>query len=113
MKYYSGLVFKGYAKGVPDSVLSGGQYDRLLDHMGKNARAIGFALYLDQLDRLAEEEGGWDVDTLLLYADEDPARVLAAVERMDGTVLTARARPAQRTWKREARLENGEVRYLD
>lgn len=113
MKYYSGLVFKGYAKGVPDSVLSGGQYDRLLEHMGKNARAIGFALYLDQLDRLAEEEGGWDVDTLLLYADEDPARVLAAVERMDGTVLTARARPAQRTWKREARLENGEVRYLD
>jgi ATP phosphoribosyltransferase regulatory subunit len=41
MKYYSGLVFKGYVRGVPSHVLSGGQYDRLLSHMGKKARAIG------------------------------------------------------------------------
>ena len=59
MKYYSGLVFKGYVRGVPNSVLSGGQYDRLLSHMGKNARAIGFAVYLDQLARL-EEADEWD-----------------------------------------------------
>ena len=110
MKYYSGLVFKGYVRGVPASVLSGGQYDRLLSHMGKKARAIGFAVYLDQLPQADES---WDVDTLLLTGDAAPGLVLAAVEILPGTVLAAKREPADRTWKRKAVLENGEVRYLD
>ena len=112
MKYYSGLVFKGYVRGVPNSVLSGGQYDRLLEHMGKNARAIGFAVYLDQLERL-EEADEWDVDTLLLCSDADPAEILAAAESIPGTVLAGKTEPERRSWKRKAILENGEVRYLD
>ena len=112
MKYYSGLVFKGYVRGVPNSVLSGGQYDRLLSHMGKNARAIGFAVYLDQLERL-EEADEWDVDTLLLCPDAAPAEILAAAESLPGTVLAAKTEPERRSWKRRAMLEKGEVRYLD
>ncbi len=110
MKYYSGLVFKGYVQGVPAHILSGGQYDRLLSHMGKKARAIGFAVYLDQLE---EADDGWDVDTLLLTAWASPAEILAAVEKLPGTVLAASSEPGDRTWKRKARLVNGEVRYLD
>ena len=110
MKYYSGLVFQGYVRGVPASVLSGGQYDRLLGHMGKKARAIGFAVYLD---RLPEKDEGWDVDTLLLTGDAGPAQILAAAEGLPGSVLAAKCEPADRTWKRKAILENGEVRYLD
>ena len=112
MKYYSGLVFKGYVRGIPSSVLSGGQYDRLLSHMGKNARAIGFAVYLDQLEGLAEPDE-WDVDTLLLTGDESPAGILAAAESLPGTVLAVKTEPERRSWKRKAILENGEVRYLD
>ena len=111
MKYYSGLVFKGYVRGVPTSVLSGGQYDRLLSHMGKNARAIGFALYLDQLEQL-EETAEWDVDTLLLCGGADPAEILAAAESLPGTVLAVKAEPERRNWKQKAILEHGEVRYL-
>lgn len=111
MKYYSGLVFKGYVRGVPNSVLSGGQYDRLLEHMGKNARAIGFAVYLDQLERL-EEDDAWDVDTLLLCPDAVPAEILAAAEALPGTVLAVKTEPDRRNWKRKAILEDGEVRYL-
>ena len=111
MKYYSGLVFKGYVRGIPSSVLSGGQYDRLLSHMGKNARAIGFAVYLDQLEGLAEPDE-WDVDTLLLTGDESPAGILAAAESLPGTVLAVKTEPERRSWKRKAILENGEVRYL-
>ena len=110
MKYYSGLVFKGYVRGVPASVLSGGQYDRLLEHMGKKARAIGFAVYLD---RLSEENDGWDVDTLLLTGGAGPAEILAAAERLSGTVLAAKTEPAEQVWKRKAILEDGEVRFLD
>ena len=112
MKYYSGLVFKGYVRGVPNSVLSGGQYDRLLEHMGKNARAIGFAVYLDQLERL-DEADEWDVDTLLLCPDAAPADILAAAESLPGTVLAVKTEPERRSWKRKAILETGEVRYLD
>ena len=111
MKYYSGLVFKGYVRGVPASVLSGGQYDRLLSHMGKNARAIGFALYLDQLEQL-EETAEWDVDTLLLCGGAEPAEILAAAESLPGTVLAVKAEPERRNWKQKAILEHGEVRYL-
>ena len=110
MKYYSGLVFKGYARGIPSHILSGGQYDRLLSHMKKKARAIGFAVYLDQLE---EADDGWDVDTLLLTAGAGPGEILAAVESISGTVLAAASEPKDRSWKRKARLVNGEVRYLD
>ena len=110
MKYYSGLVFQGYVRGVPASVLSGGQYDRLLSHMGKKARAIGFAVYLD---RLPEADEGWDVDILLLTGGADAALVLKAARSLPGSVLAVSAEPADRTWKRKAILKNGEVRYLD
>lgn len=50
--YYSGLIFKGYVPKIINSVLSGGQYDRLLAKLGRNDHAIGFAVYLDGLDRL-------------------------------------------------------------
>ena len=90
-------------------MLSGGQYDRLLTHMGKSARAIGFAVYLDQLED-AEE---WDVDTLLLCGDAAPGEILAAAQTLPGTVLALKQEPAERTWKRKAILKEGEVRYLE
>ena len=56
MNYYSGIVFKGYLQGIPTGVLSGGRYDRLMQKMGRNAGAIGFAVYLDVLERLSDPE---------------------------------------------------------
>ncbi len=55
-KYYNGIAFKGFLKGIPDSVLSGGQYDALMRRMGRKDRAIGFAVFLDRLDLLREGE---------------------------------------------------------
>ena len=52
MKYYNGIAFKGFINGVPEGVLSGGQYDKLMNKMGKKSNAIGFAVYLDVLDRI-------------------------------------------------------------
>lgn len=50
--YYSGIVFKGFINGVPERVLSGGRYDKLLKRFHKNGGALGFAVYLDALERL-------------------------------------------------------------
>ena len=53
LNYYNGLIFKGFIEGIPESILSGGQYDNLLHMMGhdKGSKAIGFAVYLDLIER--------------------------------------------------------------
>ncbi|MBQ9780324.1 MAG: ATP phosphoribosyltransferase [Clostridia bacterium] len=57
MSYYNGLVFRGFVRGLSKSILSGGQYDALLARMGKKSRAIGFAVYMDQLSELDVTDG--------------------------------------------------------
>ncbi|MCF0137989.1 MAG: ATP phosphoribosyltransferase [Oscillospiraceae bacterium] len=56
MNYYNGIVFKGFIRGIPTGVLSGGQYDKLMKKIGRKASAIGFAVYLDALERMEERE---------------------------------------------------------
>ena len=53
MEYYNGLVFQGYLRGLPRPLLKGGRYDRLMQKFTPGADAIGFAVYLDELDRLS------------------------------------------------------------
>ena len=57
LKYYNGIAFKGYLEGIPDPVLSGGQYDALMRRMHRKDRAIGFAVFLHRLERLQREGG--------------------------------------------------------
>ena len=70
MTYYNGIVFRGYIKGIPDSVLSGGRYDRLMRKMNRTSDAIGFAVYLDRLaGYYATYPKDACYDTVLLYDD--------------------------------------------
>ncbi len=66
-QYYDGFVFKGFAKGVPAAVLSGGQYDAMMRRMKRQSGAIGFAVYLDILEQYSSDNSRYDVDTVLLY----------------------------------------------
>ncbi len=112
LKYYSGFVFKGYVEGIPTGILSGGQYDRLLQKMGRKSRAIGFAVYTDLLSGLPREKAEFDVDTLILHEPgEAPALVIAEAEKAaaSGSVLVCRELPQQRTWRRLVRIRNGKV----
>ncbi len=68
MKYYNGIVFKGFIEGIPASVLSGGQYDKLMQKMHRRSRAIGFAVYLDMLERMEPQTASFDADTVVLYS---------------------------------------------
>ena len=47
--YYNGMAFEGYIDGIPECVLIGGRYDKLMKRMKKKSRAIGFAIYMDTL----------------------------------------------------------------
>ena len=51
LNYYNGIVFRGFIEGIPESILSGGQYDGLMSMMGhEKSKAVGFAVYLDLID---------------------------------------------------------------
>ena len=92
MSYYNGVIFKGFIKGIPDGILSGGRYDNLMKKMGKKAGAIGFAVYLDMLDLLNGELGRYDVDTVLLYGDDSDVKQVAKIsEQLRAEGVTVRA----------------------
>ena len=57
MEYYNGLVFNGYLQGLPRAVVRGGRYDLLARRFTPGAGAIGFAVYLDELERLQAARG--------------------------------------------------------
>ena len=78
MGYYNGIVFKGFVAGVPAGLLSGGEYNGLMKKMGRTDRAIGFAVYLDALERLLENDLSVDVDTVVLYDDSASPSALSA-----------------------------------
>ena len=90
--YYNGIVFKGFINGIPQSILSGGQYDNLLKKMGRKAGAIGFALYLDLLEELSASPAEYDVDTVLLYDASTPVgNVMQAVKELTAMGKTVSA----------------------
>ncbi len=115
LKYYSGVVFKGYIPGIPVAVLSGGQYDKLLRKMGKAGSAIGFALYLDLLERLETGKPELDADILLDAAGADAAQVIAAAQqlRKQGSVLVTTGDAAHYRCRKCYRMKDGEAILLE
>ena len=114
MSYYSGVVFKGYVKGLPDSVLSGGRYDLLMRKMGRDAGAIGFAVYLDEIERLQRKAAASDADVLLIpdegTCDETVFRAVAMLSKEGERVTVHRTVPPDGSFGRVLRLkENGET----
>ena len=111
LDYYNGLVFQGYVEGAPRVALSGGRYDRLMRKFGKSGDGLGFALYLDQLQRVLARPAGDDVDALVLYdARDEAARVFQALDglRAQGLrVLAAQLPPPGLRAARTLRYQDG------
>jgi len=104
MRYYDGIVFKGFVNGIFDDVLSGGRYDPLMRRMGRKSGAIGFALYLDQLEGLDNTRREYDVDVLLLYdINTEAETVVREKERLVGE--------GKSVWS--ATCDSGDVRYKE
>lgn len=115
--YYNGVIFKGFVKGLPDSVLSGGRYDTLMRKMGKRFGAVGFAVYLDMLERLSEEKKDYDVDILLLYDSGSDAltaaRCAEEYRRRGMSVRTSSAKGEGVKYKKLLKLSGEEVVSLE
>jgi len=110
MRYYNGVIFRGYLPGLASGVLAGGRYDNLLRRMGKTGQAIGFAVYLDQLERL-EADSEYDVDVLLIYnAQDDPAAVTEQARKLTAegqSVRMERAVPQRLRYRELIHFQEG------
>ncbi len=115
--YYNGIVFKGYIEGIPNSVLTGGQYDSLMRRMSKSSGAVGFAVYLDMLDPLKPDGEGFAQDTVILYDGNTDLTVLKRVTAehiaKGERVSAQRAIPDKLTYKRLLKIEDGEVNTIE
>lgn len=117
MGYYNGVVFQGFINGVPSGVLSGGRYDRLMEKMGRKSGAVGFAVYLDALERLDDGQKQYDVDIVLLYGENDTAEdITAAVKSLAGEGYSVSAQkkvPQKLKFMKLCRLDGGEVKTIE
>ncbi len=116
LSYYNGIVFQGFVAGVPERVLSGGQYDRLMEKMGKRACAIGFAVYPESLESLGAKKD-FDTDVLLLYSESTDLLVLSRTVELlsaNGERVTAqRSVPDKITYRKLLKMTEGGVILLE
>ncbi len=79
--YYNGIIFQGYVEKAPSAVLSGGRYDKLAGKLRENTQAIGFAVYLDNLNFYYKKKREFDSDILILFDSADKSvSLLSLVE---------------------------------
>ena len=105
LDYYNGVIFQGFVEGVPRAVLAGGRYDNLMKKFGRDAGAIGFALYLGELERLGRVSREVDVDRLVLCRPgQDAAALFAAVDALVQKGLSVRVEEVPPSGLRAGRI---------
>lgn len=113
MRYYDGIIFKGFLNGIPEAILSGGEYDPLMRRMGRQSGAIGFALYLDLLEELKGDAREYDVDCLLIYSEKTEAEKVALAKEkiiaLGESVYASRVIPEKIRYKRIVMLDKEEI----
>ena len=117
MNYYNGIVFRGFVNGIPSGVLSGGQYDRLMRRMGRRACAIGFAVYLDEVERLFDSGSAYDVDCILLYGEgDDIQKIQQLVSKYAGegkSIMAQKSLPEKIRYRELLRLTERGVEVIE
>ena len=103
LDYYTGLVFRAYARGLGFEMGGGGRYDALLARFGRPMPAVGFMLGLDRLALLLDRQG--------VLAPETRAAAVA----IEGDAVGSRLRRArvERGRRARVRLGNGDGRRED
>ena len=117
IRYYNGIVFKGFIAGLPSSVLSGGQYDNLMQKMHRKSGAVGFAVYTDMLERLDRTANEYDVDAVLLYEEKaDLAALRRQVRLLTGRglrVLSLQGKPENIRYRQLLALRGDGVEVME
>lgn len=87
MNYYTGITFETFAPGSGYAIASGGRYDTLLARYGASLPAVGFAIQVEQVLFILEQEKALD--------SEPPADALMVFCGHPACLADLRARRAQ------------------
>ena len=111
INYYNGIVFKGFVSGIPTSIISGGQYDSLMKKMKRQDKAIGFAVYLDEIEKFVAEPKVFDVDVAIEYGENCDIKLInekvKKAKEQGERVFVAKKLPEKLTFKRLIDLKGG------
>lgn len=117
MSYYNGIVFRGFINGIPQGILSGGQYDKLMNKMHRKSGAIGFAVYPDNLEHFSNNEKEYDVETVILYDDMSDLKVVSDAVKMmtvsGKSVMTQREIPSKLKYKQLIKVNGKGVEIVE
>ncbi len=80
--YYNGIVFQGFVKNAPGAVLAGGRYDNLANKIRKHTEAIGFAIYLDNLNLWYPNKKEFDTEIVIINKGGSAAELLKIVKEL-------------------------------
>ena len=116
-EYYNGIIFQGYVEKAPKAVLSGGRYDNLAAKLREDTQAIGFAVYLDNLNLYYRKEREFDSDILILFdSDCSSVSLLSTVESFVSKGFSVRVEhnaPEGYKAKTVYSFENGALREVN
>ncbi|SNS62993.1 ATP phosphoribosyltransferase regulatory subunit [Anaerovirgula multivorans] len=81
LKYYSGVIFKGFTRDLGVVLLSGGRYDRLLEDFDIECPATGFAFVVNKITKALKIQENLSVQKKkhILLLEEGKGRTTAAV----------------------------------
>ena len=89
LDYYTGIIFKGYTRGLGFHVCGGGRYDKLIGKFGAEAPAtgvaIGIEMLLSALYRQGKIKDTFQIDTLVCYADGFRKEAFSLAEQLRGS----------------------------
>ena len=112
--YYNGIIFHGYVRKSPARVLSGGRYDLLASKIRESIGAIGFAVYLDNLNLYYKRTREYDADILIIApTGKADCSLLARVNEFTSqglSVLVEQEAPKVCRAKKTFRFDNGELK---
>jgi len=115
--YYDSLSFHGFINGISESVLSGGRYDRLMNRLDKQMGAIGFAVYLDRLERFEWIEKQYDTDIILQYDDTVATETILSTQtdliNKGYSVLTTKTPDLTLRYRKILKITNGGIETLE
>jgi len=84
--------------------------------MKHTSGAVGFAVYLDMLERIDTDSKQYDVDTIILYDSESSLQTIqeaVAQYAAAGSVLTLKAADKKLHYKRLVEIRGNEVRVVE
>ncbi len=82
MDYYTGLIFRGYARGTGSSVLDGGRYDNMVEKFGSPMPAVGFSLKVNDIMSTMKADKRVSADVLMVYGEDSRAEAFKKAEKL-------------------------------